>query len=319
MSITMPDGRTYTYLSDGLMVNGRRVTEARVDGALVYPRDEWPYWVRGTYKLRSRSWPYVTGFYPSSGPYLESMEATAEFGLRSRLPLYVEERVATGGMRYPVVHATHTNVSFATPQGTGSMPVVDARLSAESEYRIASGAHVLRPRESSSGLTGDYSVNLWGVRLWGTGVPAAALGLAGHPATPSVTYDHEGRQRRTLVAVLAFDRGEYTLTVMSTTLEPQNPTGDRHVRTFSDTALGNFSLGCAWAGEAVSYMSTYIPGLTIAQMIEEDPWITHGWLKTRWDCELTLEHSPSPWVSVQEWADESWRQADALERLLEGR
>lgn len=319
MSITMPDGRTYTYLSDGLMVNGRRVTEARVDGALVYPREEWPYWVRGTYKLRSRSWPYVTGFYPSSGPYLESMEATAEFELRSRLPLYVEERVATGGMRYPVVHATHTYVSFATPQGTGSMPVVDVRLSAESEYRIARGAHVLRPRESSSGLTGDYSVDLWGVQLWGTGVPAAALGLAGHPATPSVAYDHGGRQRRTLVAVLAFDRGEYTSTIMSTTLEPQNPTGDMHVRTFSDTALGNFSLGCAWAGEAVSYMSTYIPGLTIAQMIEADPWITRGWLKTRWDCELTLEHSPSPWVSVQEWADESWRQADALKRLLEGR
>lgn len=319
MSITMPDGRTYTYLSDGLMVNGRRVTEARVDGALVYPRDEWPYWVRGTYKLRSRSWPYVTGFYPSSGPYLESMEATAEFGLRSRLPLYVEERVATGGMRYPVVHATHTNVSFATPQGTGSMPAVDARLSAESEYRIARGAHVLRPRESSSGLTGDYSVSLWGVQLWGTGVPAAALGLAGHPTSPSVTYDHEGRQRSTLVAVLAFNRGEYTSTIMSTTLEPQNPTCDRHVRTFSDTALGNFSLGCAWAGEAVSYMSTYIPGLTIAQMIEANPWITRGWLKTRWDCELTLEHSPSPWVSVQEWADESWRQADALKRLLEGR
>lgn len=317
MSITMPDGRTYTYLSDGLMVNGRRVTEARVDGALVYPRDEWPYWVRGTYKLRSRSWPYVTGFYPSSGPYLESMEATAEFELRSRLPLYVEERVATGGMRYPVVHATHTHVYFASPQGSRSMPVVDARLSAESEYRIARGAHVLRPRESSSGLTGDYSVDLWGVKLWGCGVPAAALGLA--LAGPSVAYDHEGHQRHTLVAVLVFDRDEYTSTVMSTTLEPQNPTGDRHVRTSSDTALGNFSLGCAWAGEAVSYMSTYIPGLTIAQMIEADPWVTHGWLKTRWDCELTLEHSPSPWGSVQEWADESWRQADALKRLLEGR
>lgn len=315
----MPDGRTYTYLSESLMVNGRCVREARVDGALVYPREEWPYWVRGTYKLRSRTWPYVTGSYPSSGPYLESMEATAEFGLRSRLPLYVEERVATGGMRYPVVHATHTNVSFATPQGTGSMPAVDARLSAESEYRIARGAHVLRPRESSSGFTGDYSVSLWGVQLWGTGVPAAALGLAGHPTSPSVTYDHEGRQRSTLVAVLAFNRGEYTSTIMSTTLEPQNPTCDRHVRTFSDTALGNFSLGCAWAGEAVSYMSTYIPGLTIAQMIEDNPWITCGWLKTRWDCELTLEHSPSPWVSVQEWADESWRQADALKRLLEGR
>lgn len=317
MSITMPDGRTYTYLSDGLMVNGRRVTEARVDGALVYPRDEWPYWVRGTYKLRSRSWPYVTGFHPSSGPYLESMEATAEFELRSRLPLYVEERVATGGMRYPVVHATHTHVYFASPQGSRSMPVVDARLSAESEYRIARGAHVLRPRESSSGLTGDYSVDLWGVKLWGCGVPAAALGLA--LATSSVAYDHGGRQCHTLVAVLAFERGEYTSTVMSTTLEPQNPTGDRHVRTFYDTALGDFSLGCAWAGEAVSYMSTYIPGLTIAQMIEADPWITRGWLKTRWDCELTLEHSPSPWGSVQEWADESWRQADALKRLLEGR
>lgn len=313
----MPDGRTYTYLSDGLMVNGRRVTEARVDGALVYPRDEWPYWVRGTYKLRSRSWPYVTGFYPSSGPHLESMEATAEFELRSRLPLYVEERVATGGMRYPVVHATHTKVSFATPQGTGSMPVVDARLSAESEYRIARGAHVLRPRESSSGLTGDYSVSLWGVQLWGCGVPAAALGLA--VAGPSVTYDHEGRQSHTLVAVLAFGRSEYASTVMSTTLEPQNPTGDYHVLTWSDKALGNFSLGCAWAGEAVSYMSTYIPGKTIAQMIEENPWVTRGWLKTRWDCELTLEHSPSPWGSVQEWADESWRQADALKRLLEGR
>lgn len=317
MSITMPDGRTYTYLSDGLMVNGRRVTEARVDGALVYPRDEWPYWVRGTYKLRSRSWPYVTGFYPSSGPYLESMEATAEFELRSRLPLYVEERVATGGMRYPVVHATHTHVYFASPQGSRSMPVVDARLSAESEYRIARGAHVLRPRESSSGLTGDYSVDLWGVKLWGCGVPAAALGLA--LAASSVAYDHEGHQRHTLVAVLVFERSEYTSTVMSTTLEPQNPTGDRHVCTFSDTALGNFSLGCAWAGEAVSYMSTYIPGKTIAQMIEANPWITRGWLKTRWDCELTLEHSPSPWVSVQEWADESWRQADALKRLLEGR
>ena len=319
MSITMPDGRTYTYLSDGLMVNGRRVTEARVDGALVYPRDEWPYWVRGTYKLRSRSWPYVTGFHPSSGLYLESMEATAEFELRSRLPLYVEERVATGGMRYPVVHATHAHVYFATTQGTRRMPVVDARLSAESEYRIGRGAHVLRPRESSSGLTGDYSVDLWGVKLWGTGVPAAALGLAGHPATPSVTYDHEGRQRRTLVAVLVFDRNEYTSTIMSTTLEPQNPTGDYHVLTQSDKALGRFSLGCAWAGEAVSYMSTYFPGLTIAQMIEADPWVTRGWLKTRWDCELTLEHSPSPWGSVQEWADESWRQADALGRLLEGR
>lgn len=317
MSITMPDGRTYTYLSDGLMVNGRRVTEARVDGALVYPRDEWPYWVRGTYKLRSRSWPYVTGFYPSSGPYLESMEATAEFGLRSRLPLYVEERVATGGMRYPVVHATHTHVYFATPQGTGSMPAVDARLSAESEYRIARGAHVLRPRESSSGLTGDYSVSLSGTKLWGCGVPAAALGLAA--GAPFVTYDHEGRQCRTLAAVLVFDRGEYTSTVMSTTLEPQNPTGDYHVLTWSDKVLGNFSLGCTWAGEAVSYMSTYMPGRTIAQMIEADPWITRGWLKTRWDCELTLEHSPSPWGSVQEWADESWRQADALKRLLEGR
>ena len=106
---------------------------------------------------------------------------------------------------------------------------------------------------------------------------------------------------------------------MSTTIEPQNPTCDMHVRTFSDTALGNFSLGCTWEGETVSYMSTYIPGLTIAQMIEADPWITREWLKTRWDCELTLEHSPSPWVSVQEWADESWRQADALKRLLEGR
>lgn len=317
MSVTMPDGRTYTYLSDGLMVNGRRVTEARVDGALVYPRDEWPYWVRGTYKLRSRSWPYVTGFYPSSGPYLESMEATAEFELRSRLPLYVEERVATGGMRYPVVYATHTYVYFASPQGSRSMPVVDARLSAESEYRIARGAHVLHPRESSSGLTGDYSVDLWGVKLWGCGVPAAALGFA--LATSSVAYDHEGHQRHTLVAVLAFNRGEYTSTVMSTTLEPQNPTGDFHVLTWSDKALGNFSLGCAWAGEAVSYMSTYIPGKTIAQMIEANPWITHGWLKTRWDCELTLEHSPSPWGSVQEWADESWRQADALKRLLEGR
>lgn len=317
MSITMPDGRTYTYLSDGLMVNGRRVTEARVDGALVYPREEWPYWVRGTYRLRSRTWPYVTGFYPSSGPYLESMEATAEFGLRSRLPLYVEERAATGGMRYPVVHATHAHVNFATHQGTGSMPVVDARLSAESEYRIARGAHVLRPRESSSGLTGDYSVDLWGTRLWGCGVPAAALGLAA--GTPSVVYDHEGRQRRPLGAVLAFDRGKYVSTVMSTTLEPQNPTGDYHVLTWLDKTLGSFSLGCAWAGEAVSYMSTYIPGKTIAQMIEANPWITRGWLKTRWDCELTLEHSPSPWGSVQEWADESWRQADALKRLLEGR
>lgn len=313
----MPDGRTYTYLSDGLMVNGRRVTEARVDGALVYPREEWPYWVRGTYGLRSRSWPYVTGLYPSSGPYLESMEATAEFELRSRLPLYVEERVATGGMRYPVVHAILAYVDFATPQGTGSMPVVDARLSAESEYRIARGAHVLRPRESSSGLTGDYSVDLWGTRLWGTGVPAAALGLAAW--TTSVVYDHEGRQRRPLGAVLVFDRGEYVSTVMSTTLEPQNPTGDYHVLTWPDKTLGSFSLGCAWAGEAVSYMSTYIPGKTIAQMIEANPWITCGWLKTRWDCELTLEHSPSPWVSVQEWADESWRQADALKRLLEGR
>ena len=316
MSITMPDGRTYTYLSDGLMVNGRRVTEARVDGALVYPREEWPYWVRGTYKLRSHSWPYVTGFYPSSGPYLESMEAEASFELRSRLPLYVEERVATGGMRYPVVHATHAHVHFATHQGTGSMPVVDAMLSAESEYRIARGAHVLRPRESSSGLTDDYSVSLWGVKLWGTGVPAAALGLS---PTSSVTYGHEGRQCRTLVAVLVFNRGKYTSTVMSTTLEPQNPTGDFHVLTQSDKALGDFSLGCAWAGEAVSYMSTHIPGKTIAQMIEADPWITRGWLKTRWDCELTLEHSPSPWGSVQEWADESWRQADALRRLLEGR
>lgn len=95
MSITMPDGRTYTYLSDGLMVNGRRVTEARVDGALVYPRDEWPYWVRCSTTIDYHHWSdtwwwdygqgkYVVGLYDKCDYHVE-----ASISVRSRLPVRV--------------------------------------------------------------------------------------------------------------------------------------------------------------------------------------------------------------------------------------
>lgn len=329
MSITMPDGRTYTYLSDGLMVNGRRVTEARVDGALVYPRDEWPYWVRGTYKLRSRTVTYEGDEHGPDGFWTDPMRAEASFELRSRLPLYVETARAAGGMEYPVIHATHAVIQ--SPIGY-TAPAIDLTLTAESEYDVARLGYppqggtirpfhkrVSRPRETSSVLTRDYDFQAFGVGIYGVGTPAGAMGLT---QAPELTrkYSLGNATHYTYVVSLGFDRGTGGPSKrIRPTLEPLHPSGDRHLRRARDYSLGTYGLGCTWSGETVSYMSTYIPGRTIAQMIEADPWITRGWLKTRWDCELTLEHSPSPWGSVQEWADESWRQADALERLLEGR
>lgn len=329
MSITMPDGRTYTYLSDGLMVNGRRVREARVDGALVYPREEWPYWVRGTYKLRSRTVTYEGGEHGPDGFWTDPMRAEASFELRSRLPLYVETARAAGGMEYPVIHATHAVIQ--APIGYTARPAIDLTLTAESEYDVAHlgyplgepprlfHEHVSRPRETSSVLTRDYDFQAFGVGIYGVGTPAGAMGLT---QAPEITrkYSLGNATYYTYVVSLGFDRGTGgPNTRIRSTLEPLHPSGDRHLRRARDSSLGTYGLGCTWSGETVSYMSTYIPGLTIAQMIEANPWITRGWLRTRWDCELSIDHSPSPWGSLQEWADESWRQADALRRLLEGR
>ena len=98
MSITMPDGRTYTYLSDGLTINGRRVREARVDGALVYPRDEWPYWVRCSttidYHHESDTWwwDYGQGKYVMGLRDVCDYHIEASLSFRSRLPIRVWTR-----------------------------------------------------------------------------------------------------------------------------------------------------------------------------------------------------------------------------------
>jgi len=116
MSITMPDGRTYTYLSDGLMVNGRRVTEARVDGALVYPRDEWPYWVRGTTTIDYRHVRETWKWSDEDGKYViltrDACEyhVEASFSVSSRLPIraWTKDRLVTnsdvqgGRVAYPM-------------------------------------------------------------------------------------------------------------------------------------------------------------------------------------------------------------------------
>lgn len=328
MSITMPDGRTYTYLSDGLMVNGRRVTEARVDGALVYPRDEWPYWVRGTYKLRSRTVTYEGDEHGPDGFWTDPMRAEASFELRSRLPLYVETARAAGGMEYPVIHATHAVIQ--SPIGY-TAPAIDLTLTAESEYDVAHLGYppqggtirlfherVSRPRETSSVLTRDYDFQAFGVGIYGVGTPAGAMGLT---QAPELTrkYSLGNATHYTYVVSLGFDRGTGGPSMrIRSTLEPLHPSGDMHLRRARDSSLGTYGLGCTWSGETVSYMSTYIPGLTIAQMIEADPWITRGWLRTRWDCELSIDHSPSPWGSLQEWAEESHRRADEISRRLAG-
>ena len=328
MSITMPDGRAYTYLSNGLMVNGRRVTEARVDGALVYPREEWPYWVRGTYKLRSRTVTYEGNEHGPVGFWTDPMRAEASFELRSRLPLYVETARAAGGMEYPVIHATHAVIQ--SPIGY-TAPAIDLTLTAESEYDVAHlgsppqggtirlfHERVSRPRETSSVLTRDYDFQAFDVGIYGVGTPAGAMGLT---QAPELTrkYSLGNATHYTYVVSLGFDRGTGGPSKrIRPTLEPLHPSGDRHLRRARDRSLGTYGLGCTWSGETVSYMSTHIPGKTIAQMIEADPWITLGWLRTRWDCELSIDHSPSPWVSLQEWAEESHRRADEISRRLVG-
>lgn len=329
MSIMMPGGRTYTYLSDGLMVNGRRVTEARVNGALVYPRDEWPYWVRGTYKLRSRTVTYEGNEHGPGGFWTDPMRAEATFRLRSRLPLYVETARATGGMEYPVIHATHAVIQ--SPIGYTALPTIDLTLAAESEYDVAHlgnslqggtvrliHEHVSRPREESSAITSDYDYQMSSVDIYGVGVPAGAMGFT---RAPELTrkYSVNNMIYHTYVLSLGFDRGTGEPSKwIRPTLEPLHPSGDMHLRTARDRSLGTYGLGCTWSGETVSYMGRYMTGKTIAEMIEEDPWITREWLRTRWDCELSIDHSPSPWGSFQEWAEESHRMADEVSRHLVG-
>lgn len=96
MSITMPDGRTYTYLSDGLMINGRRVREARVDGALVYPREEWPYWVRCSmtidYHHKDDDWVLAGGKYTVVPKYECRYHIEESVSVWSRLPIRVWRR-----------------------------------------------------------------------------------------------------------------------------------------------------------------------------------------------------------------------------------